>query len=100
MDSWDYLCMHHYCWDALGGYQTNYILWLYSHPRGMTLFPKPPCFNYLCYGSCVLASVCIGIQIQILNMHTSRGSVFHYLQILILSSNTKKGEIERTFYNP
>src|SRR3954468_13006652 len=92
MDSWDYLCM----------------LWLFSHPGGMTLFPKPPRFNYLGYGSSVLPSVCICIQMKILNMHTSRGSVFHYLrwrlpvllQILVLSSNTKKGEIERTFLNP
>ena len=73
--------MHQYCWygwDVLGGYQTNYILWLYSHPGGMTLFPKPPCFNYLGYGSSVLSSVCICIQMQILNMHTSRGSAFPF----------------------
>ena len=55
-------------------------------------------------------AMCICIQIQIINMHTSRGSLPHtlkylaniiietsiLLQIIVLSSNTKKGEIERT----
>ena len=53
------------------------------------------------------------IQVQTTYMHTSRGIHSHSLkiyrklfirlflvQILVLSSNTKKGEIERTFLNP
>ena len=54
--------------------------------------------------------MCICNQIQIINMHTSRGSLPHtlkylasiifetsiLLQIIVLSSNTKRGEIERT----
>ena len=51
--------------------------------------------------------VCICIQMQTTYMHTSRGSYLncsklmavtyiYLLQIIVLSSNTKKGEIERT----
>ena len=60
-----------------------------------------------------LLVVCICIQMQITYMHTSRGSFFYFLetcynsvlrevllQFLLLSSNTEKGEIERTFLNP
>jgi hypothetical protein len=68
------------------------------------------CFFVYSWGALNLY-MCICIQIHITCMHTFRGGFFLFscdtcgiylfvnsiLQIRVLSSNTKKGEIERTF---
>ena len=93
--------------------ETTIVPWLYevnifSFVHKVCLICEMYCLPFVLAICCsnLPLYVCTCIPKQIFLMHTSRGSSFSYhymivklplLQIHMLSSNTKKGEIERTF---